>query len=166
MFFLSKLREADRLIAYMCKNDLYMPLQSAYRHDCSIETALLHVHDSVIRSTDKRKGGILLLIVLSVAFDRIDRVILLNSLSNAIGIKDSCLSWFAAYLQHRRYTVSIAGEQSKPHKLTCYVPQGSFLGPLIFTISVFMTLLHHFLNIMAWLTIYMLMTPNVSKNLA
>ena len=47
---------------------------------------------------------------------------------------DRCLSWFAAYLQHRQYTVLIAGEQSKSHKLTCGIPQGSVLGPLLFTI--------------------------------
>ena len=137
MSFLSKLLErvvADRLIAHMRDNDLYMPLQSAYRQNCNTETALLHVHDSVIRSIDERKGVIMLLIDLSAAFDTIDHDILLNTLSNTIGVKDRCLSWFAAYLQHRQYTVLIAGEQSKPHKLTCGVPQGSVLGPLLFTI--------------------------------
>ena len=83
---------------------------------------------------DERKGVILLLIDLISAFDTIDDAILLNTLSNAIGVKDICLSWFAAYLQHRQYTVSIAGEQSKPHKLTCGVRQGSLIGPLLFTI--------------------------------
>ena len=101
MSFLSKLVErvvADRLIAHMRDNDLYMPLQSAYRQNCSTETALLHVHDSVIRSIDERKDVILLLIDLSAAFDTIDHDILLNTLSNTIGVKDRCLSWFAAYL--------------------------------------------------------------------
>ena len=130
MSFLSKLLErvvADRLIAHMRENYLYMPLQSAYRQNCSTETALLHVHDSVIRSIDERKGVILLILLILL------HAILLNTLSNTIGIKDRCLSWFAAYLQHRQYTVLIAGEQSKPHKLTCGVPLGSVLGPLLFT---------------------------------
>ena len=118
----------------MRENDLYMPLQSAYRQNCNTETTLLHVHDSVIRSIDECKGVIVLLIDLSAAFDAIDHAILLNTLSNTIGVKDRCLSWFAAYLQHRQYKVLIAGEQSKPHKLTCGVPQGSVLGPLLFTI--------------------------------
>ena len=83
---------------------------------------------------DERKGVILLLIDLSAVFDTIDHVILLNALSNAIGIKDRSLSWFAAYLQHRQYTVLIAGEQSKQHKMTCGVRQGSVLGPILFTI--------------------------------
>ena len=98
------------------------------------KTAVPKQHDSVIRSIDECKGVILLLIDLSAAFDTIGHAILLNTLSNTIGVKDRCLSWFAAYLQHRQYTVLIAGEQSKPHKLTCGVPQGSVLGPLLFTI--------------------------------
>ena len=137
MSFLSNLLErvvADRLIAHMRENDLYMPLQSAYRQNCSTETTLLHVHDSVIRSIDERKGVILLLIDLNAAFDMIDHAILRNTLTNTIGVKDRCLSWFTTYLQHRQYTVLIAGEQSKPHKLTYGVPQGSVLGPLLFRI--------------------------------
>ena len=129
MCFLSKL--LDRIVADMRENDLHMPLQSAYRQNCSTETALLYVHDSVIRSMDERKGEMLLLIDLSAAFITTDQAILL---SNIIGVKDRCLSWFAAYVQHIQYTVSIAGEQSKPHKLTCGVPHGSVLGPLLFTI--------------------------------
>ena len=64
---------------------------------------------------------------------QIDHAILSNTLSNAIGVNDRCLSWFAAYLQRRQCTVSIAGAQSKPHNLTGGVPQGSVLGPQLFT---------------------------------
>ena len=108
MSFLSKLLErvvADRLIAHMRENYLYMSLQSAYRQNCSTEIALLHLHDIIIRSIDERKGVILLLIDLSSEFYTIDHAIFLNTLSNTIGVKDRCLSWFAAYLQHRQYTV-------------------------------------------------------------
>ena len=95
MSFLSKLLErvvADRLIAHMRENDLYMPVQSVYRQNCSTETALLHVHDSVIRSINECKGVTLWLIDLSAAFDTTDHAILLNTLSNTIGVKDRCLS--------------------------------------------------------------------------
>ncbi|KAK2168742.1 hypothetical protein NP493_1218g00051 [Ridgeia piscesae] len=162
MSFLSKLLErvvADRLIAHMRENDPYMPLQSAYRQNCSTETALLHVHDSLIWSIDERKGVILLLIDLSAAFDTIDHAILLNT----IGVKDRCLSWYAAYLQHRQYTVLFTGEQSKPHKLTCGVPQGSVLGPLLFTI--YMTPLASILKLHG-MVIYTPTTLNFSKNSA
>ena len=153
---------ADGLIVHMRENDLYMPLQSAHWQNCSTETALLPVHDSVIRSIDERKGVILLLIDLSAAFHTIDQAILLNTLSNTISVKDRCLSWFAAYLQHRQYMVLIAGEQSKPHKLTCGVPQGSVLGPLLFTI--YMTPIASLLKLHG-----MICTPttlNFSKNSA
>ncbi|KAK2188161.1 hypothetical protein NP493_142g00018 [Ridgeia piscesae] len=143
MSFFSKLLErivSHRLIAHRRGNDLYMPLQSAYWLSCSTKTASLHMHDSVIQSMDERKGVISLLIDLSTAFDTIDHTILLNTLSNVISVKDCYLSWFAAYLQqHRKYMVLIVGEQSKPHKLTCGVTQGSVLGPLLFTISIPLT---------------------------
>ena len=87
MSFLAKLLErvvADRLIAHMRENDHYMPLQSAYRQNCSTETALLHVHDSVIRSIDELKSVILLLIDLSAAFDTIDHAILLTPSASRI----------------------------------------------------------------------------------
>ena len=61
---------------------------------------------------DERKCVNLLLIDLSAAFDTIYHAILLNTLRNTIGVKDRCLSRIAAYLQHRQYTVLIAGEQS------------------------------------------------------
>ena len=153
---------ADRLIAHMRENYLYMLLQSAYWQNFSTETALLQVHDSVIRSIDERKGVILLLIDLSATFHTIDQAILLNTLSNTISVKDRCLSWFAAYLQHRQYTVLIAGEQSKPHKLTCGVPQGSVIGPLLFTI--YMTPLASLLKLHGM--IYTPTTLNFSKNSA
>ena len=64
MSFLSKLLGrimADELIVHKHENGLYIPLQSAYQQNCNTESALLHTHDSVIRSMDERKGLILLL---------------------------------------------------------------------------------------------------------
>ena len=74
------------------KIKLLLLLQSAYRQKCNTKTALLCVHDSVIRSIDERKGVILLLMDRGAAFDTIDHAILLNTSSNTIGINDRCFS--------------------------------------------------------------------------
>ena len=56
------------------------------------------------------------------------------------------LSWFESYLKGRSQQVSINGTLSKPFDLKCGVPQGSCLGPLLFTIyasKLFQILKHH-----------------------
>lgn len=135
--FLSKLTErivADRLTAHMRENNLQEPLQSAYRQYCSTETALLKVQDHILTSIDQRKGVVLLLLDLSAAFDTVDHAILLDTLEKDIGIKGQSLMWMASYLQHRQQTVIVPDGRSDSRPLSCGVPQGSVLGPLLFTI--------------------------------
>ena len=115
-------------------NNLQEPLQSAYKQLHSTETALLKVQDHILRNLDQGKGVVLLLLDLSAAFDTVDHGLLLKTLETTMGIKGQCLQWLTSYLEHRQQSVSIGGVQSTSHTITCGVPHGSVLGPLLFTI--------------------------------
>ena len=82
----------------------------------------------------KKQAVILVLLDLSAAFDTIDHDLLLNRLSHSIGIKGTVLQWFESYLKSRHQQVSIGGEHSSRAEIKCGVPQGSVLGPVLFTL--------------------------------
>ena len=71
---------------------------------------------------------------LSAAFDTVDHDVLLERLKSGLGIYGTALNWFKSYLSGRSQSVLINGTQSKPTSLVCGVPQGSVLGPIVFTI--------------------------------
>ena len=72
---------------------------------------------------------------LKKAFDTVDHEILLRKLENSgAGCKE--VAWFRHYLQGRRQTVVINGVASNEATMSCGVPQGSVLGPLLFLIFI------------------------------
>ena len=118
----------------MANHSLYPLLQSAYRLGHSTETALLKVHNDLLMNMDAQRVTLLVLLDLSVAFDTVDHEVLLNRLRSSFGIRGTTLLWFASYLFNRWQRVSFNQEASERFDLTCGVPQGSCLGPLLFTI--------------------------------
>ena len=76
----------------------------------------------------------LVLLDLSAAFDTIDHTILLKRLQSNFGISGKALKWFASYLRNRSQQVKINGITSDSAELKFGVPQGSVLGPLLFTL--------------------------------
>ena len=64
-------------------------------------------------------------------FDTISHASLLQKLPS-YGIKSTELNWFRDYLFNRQQFVSYDKAISQPQAVTCGVPQGSILGPLLF----------------------------------
>ena len=135
--FLSKLIErivCVQLVDHLKINDLYEVYQSAYRQLHSTETALLCVQNDLLLAVDTHGGAILVLLDLSAALDTIDHHYLLHILESSFGIQGNVLAWFQSNLTVRTQTVHIKKCTSEPHELKYGVPQGSVLGPILFTI--------------------------------
>ena len=134
--FVSKVIEkavALQLSQHLKHNGLEEPLQSAYRSSHSTETALVCIQNDIICALGERQAVLLVLLDLSAAFDTVDHTILLSTLAS-LGIEGIALQWFRSYLTGRSQVTMVDGRKSRPAALTCGVPQGSVLGPILFTI--------------------------------
>ena len=77
---------------------------------------------------------VLLLLDLSAAFDTVDHWILLSRLSRRFGVGGTALAWFQSYLDDRTQFVNTNGSTFERRVLQFAVPQGSVLGPLLFSL--------------------------------
>ena len=135
--FLSKVLERivlKQFLQHLQSHSLLEPFQCAYRKCHSTETALLRVVNDLLQTSDRGCVSILSLLDLSAAFDTIDHNILITRLRSTFGCSGMVLEWFTSYLSCRTQSVFV-GHESTPSVLKCGVPQGSVLGPLLFTLS-------------------------------
>jgi hypothetical protein len=79
--------------------------------------------------------GLGVFIDLAKAFDTVNHTILLEKLA-LYGLQKNALALIASYLSDRTQVVIIDGVKSEPMKITCGVPQGSILGPLLFILYI------------------------------
>ena len=112
-----------QMLEYMYLNDLHEPLQSAYKPRHSTETAILRVKNHALGNS---KVVLLVLLDLSAAFDH---SILLRRMTTYLGVPDRVHEWFKSYLSGRTQHVVV-----NPISLSVGVPQGSVLGPQLFSI--------------------------------
>ena len=98
--------------------------------------ALIDLVDKISSNMDHKKYNIGVFLYLSKAFDTIDRKILINKLQ-CYGIRSNACNVFKSYLDNRRRMyVSYNKADSKYMTITCGVPQGSILGPLLFILYI------------------------------
>ncbi len=75
-----------------------------------------------------------MLLDLTAAFDTVDHAVLINHLERCAGIAGSALEWFKSYLTNRTFSVKMGDLTSRNSVLTCGVPQGSILAPILFSL--------------------------------
>ena len=135
--FISKIIEKLVLVQmshHLSANNLLNQFQSAYRPGHSTETSLLKIVNDLLLSLDDEKISLLASLDLSAAFDTIDHNILLHRLQHDFGLSGTVLDWFSSYLSGRIQSVSVHSHTSVPVSVSCGVPQGSVLGPILFVL--------------------------------
>ena len=141
--YLGKLIEScvsDQLVHHTESTGNVEPFQSTYRANHSTETALLKVKANLLNAMDGKEVVCLILLDLSVAFDTVSHDILLNHLHYWFRVTDTALAWVRDYVSNRtqRVSVEVDGKKAESHKVLLKqgVPQGSILGPLLFTLYI------------------------------
>ncbi|XP_057305630.1 uncharacterized protein LOC130646135 [Hydractinia symbiolongicarpus] len=122
-----------QLMKYLEKNNLLSEQQFGYRRKRSTDIAATVFLDSIRTEIDRGNLVGATFIDLSKAFDTVGHSILLSKLPS-FGIHDNELKWFTDYLFNRKQQVVYENSKSNVSNMTCGVPQGSILGPLLFLI--------------------------------
>ena len=125
----------NQLDEYLAHDNLLYDLQSGFRSSYSTDTCLIYLHDYIRDQCDMGRYTGMVLLDLQKAFDTVNHDILLSKL-HPLGVSVNSVGWFRSYLSGRKQVVDVSGTMSSECNITCGVPQGSILGPLLFLIYV------------------------------
>ena len=140
----------NRIELFLSEFEIIYKLQFGFRKKYSTEHALLSIVEEIRKNLNNGEFSCGAFIDLEKAFDTVNHQILLSKLEH-YGIRDTSLTWIASYLSNRKQKVKLNGVNSKSERVSCGVPQGSILGPLLFIIyvndmhsAVKTSIMHHF----------------------
>ena len=122
-----------RIEHYLETNSKLKPSQYGFRHGKSTTDALLVLKNEIVHSLEKRHTCIVVHLDIAGAFDCVWHVGLLYKLLK-LGVDWQTVNWIKNYLTNRRMVVRLGSTSSASKQVSCGVPQGAVLSPILFNI--------------------------------
>jgi hypothetical protein len=130
----------NRLANFLKMQKILFDYQFGFRTNHSTDMALTILIDKVVDALEKGHLMVGIFLDFSKAFDTVNHNILLEKL-NRYGVRGVSNDWVRSYLDKRSQFCTYDGTKSETKFISCGVPQGSILGPLLFLI--YINDLHH-----------------------
>lgn len=134
--YLSKIFERimyNQMSKFLVENNLLTPRQSGFRPQHSCVSALIDVTEEIRSNMDDKNITFLVLLDHTKAFDSVDSQILTLKLRKFFNFTDTSIKLMDSYLTDRTQSVYLNDKISDVLTLRRGVPQGSILGPLLYS---------------------------------
>lgn len=125
----------DAIVDHMNLAKLYSNCQHGFRQHRSCVTQLLEVMEDFTKMFDDREDFDIVYLDFRKAFDSVPHTRLLSKL-RGYGVVGSVLDWIRAFLTDRTQRVRVGNEMSDMASVISGIPQGSILGPVLFTLFI------------------------------
>ena len=125
----------NSLIEFINKHDILYKYQFGFGGGMGTNTAMINLIDKIVSALDNSDSVIGVFVDFSKAFDTVDHTKLFKKLQK-LGIRGLAYAWIKNYLTNRKQFVYFNNVTSSNKPITCGVPEGSILWPLLFILYI------------------------------